>query len=114
VNDVLPFYYSSHVQVDSSVITIWDKNGNGVFKGTINQHWDGHDLHGTLCAAGHYPFYLQLMTKAGARISQCGCVSILAYKGSCIYTGGIQYALPDEMVDTTTGFTGVTYDHLCP
>jgi len=113
VNDVLRFWYSSRVEADSSVITIWDKNGNGVFKGNINQIWDGRDLHGSLCAAGHYPLYMQLMTKTGVHINQCGCVSVLAYKGTCIYTGGIHYVLPDEL-DTATGFTYPTYDHLCP
>jgi gliding motility-associated-like protein len=114
LNDVFQLYYSrDKFNVDSSTITIWDLNGNGVFKGNINERWDGKDLKGVRSPTGHYPLYLKLRTTAGVQITACGCVSILAYKGTCIFTGGVRYYLPDEL-DTARGFTYPTYDHLCP
>lgn len=113
INDELRLYYNNRLNVDSSTITIWDMNGNGVFEGTINEKWNGKDLKGVLCPAGHYPLYLKLRTTAGQQINTCGCVTILNYKGNCIYTGGYAYAVPDEL-DTATGYTLATLDHLCP
>ena len=112
LNDVLHLFYSSEVNVDSSTLTIWDMKGNGVFTGTVNQSWDGHDLKGVLCAPGHYPLYLKIRTTWGATITGCGCVTILTYKGNCIYTGGVTYYYPDQL--DTAGFVNPTYDHLCP
>lgn len=112
INDVLRMVYSSKIVVDSSTLTIWDMNGNGVFTNTINQGWDGHDLKGNLCPAGHYPLYLHLKTVSGAVIENCGCVTILAYKGTCIYTGGVTYYFDDEL--DTAGFVFPTNENLCP
>jgi len=113
INDDFQLIYNSQVNVDSSTITIWDKNGNGVFEGTINQVWNGNDLKGNLCAAGHYPLYMKLRTQSGQTIDSCGCVTILTFQGACIYTGGVTYYFGDQ-VDTSTGFTLLTRDHLCP
>ena len=112
VNDDFRLFYNNKFNVDSSTITIWDINGNGVYEGTINEVWNGKDLKGNLCAAGHYPLYLKLRTTSGLQINQCGCVSILTYKGNCIYTAGVKYYMADQL-DTATGFTYATYDHLC-
>lgn len=112
INDLFRLLFYTNLNVDSSTLTIWDIKGNGVFTGTINQPWDGHDLKGNLCAAGHYPLYLKLRTASGATIATCGCVTILTYKGNCIYTGGITYDLADEA--DTSGFVYPTNDHLCP
>ncbi len=113
INDVFKLVYSKRVNEDSSTITIWDKNGNGVFEGTVNQVWKGKDTKGNLCPAGHYPLYLKIMTSTGVWKNQCGCVTILTYKGNCIYTGGVAYSYFDQ-IDTANGFTNTTYDHICP
>ena len=112
INDMLRLFYSSEVNVDSSTLTIWDMNGNGVFTGTINQSWNGYDLKGNLCAAGHYPLYLKLRLLSGATVATCGCVTILTYKGNCIYTGGVTYYYGDEL--DSAGFVNPTSDHICP
>ena len=112
ITDIFRLVYSSRVNADSSTITIWDKNGNGVFEGSVNQVWNGHDTKGNLCAAGHYPLYLKIMTTSGVWKEQCGCVSILTYQGNCIYTGGVTYYYPDEI--DTTGFDLPTHDNICP
>ena len=111
INDVFRLFYSSQVNIDSSKITIWDMNGNGVFVNNVNQSWTGFDTRGNKCAPGKYPLYLQIRTMAGDEIDVCGCVTILTYKGSCIWTGGNTYYYPDQL--DTSGFAFPTNDNIC-
>jgi len=112
LNAVFGLIYNN-LNADSSKLTIWDLDGNGVFSGPITQTWNGNNLNGVACAPGNYPVYVRIWTKTGKVTELCTCVTILAYKGTCIPTNGVTYYFADQL-DTTAGFTKPTKEDLCP
>jgi len=112
INDVYRVIYDS-LDAGASILTIWNASSQGVYAGDLTQSWNGTDLNGNKCAAGKYYVSMKLVTLKGQTIAACTCVTILQFKGSCIYTGGITYYFGDE-VDPVNGFAYPTNENLCP
>jgi len=112
INNVYGLIYDS-LNTKSSTLTIWNASGEGVYTGDITQSWDGNDLTGTKCPAGQYYVSMKLVTLKGQTITACTCVTILEYRGNCIYTGGITYYFADQLIPDS-GFVSPTQEPLCP
>ena len=112
INDVYRVIADS-MNTALSTLTIWDASGNGVYTGDLTQSWDGNDLTGTKCPTGLYNVSMKLVTLKGQAITACTCVTILANKGTCIYTGGITYYFADQLIPAS-GFVSPTSENLCP
>jgi gliding motility-associated-like protein len=112
INDVFGVI-SSGLNADSSRISIWNLSGKGVYLGNINHTWNGNDLSGNKCPAGKYTVNVRIWVGSTEVVNTCTCVSILTYKGTCIYTGGYAYKLPDQL-DPAMGFVNTTNENLCP